>query len=607
MVDFIIGFDFGHGETSVAKLNVNTVDESAAQLEAEDIYIVGDDREPKIPSIVGYDCNGNIQINLDVYQFKFLKVEAGFKAPMIASEKFPAITQENKDYFRDFVVNVFEKLHEHPKNNDLRNKSILYFVACPSGWTTEQRDEYLRFFTDYCKLPIAGVIEESRAAYVVARRKLYDKDPNLSRFGKATAVLDLGSSTLDITMHSDRSYSDGFEIGACKIEEMLLQYFLDTDDDFREMYGRYSQMEESCSDQILFLLRKAKEEYFNRVRNGATNEIMLRCQVDWDELSSDEISGISTLRIKGSDMEALLESHGQEPKKYKDILCDDIKGFIRQHGNVDAVVLTGGASQMDFYQNMVIDCYGLDEDRCIVDRFPSYSISQGTAIMGYLDTKNPVKNGDEVPEGLQNLINSIPNLIKDAVILSSVNVYKTELKKVVDEWEQMSSNRTLKALYDSFSTLLASWDEHYAEISMAVNQQVEESLSVEVSDSLGQLMRLYFGFNMQLEPINLDYDISMTLPHEQTMMLLGDIYNNFKSLIDNRNVLSKFRDPSSLVKDRGDDAEMLKYLANGTRVFIDNWFEGIDIENEFDDVIKDCQNKVKDYYYKSIKYITCQI
>ena len=607
MVDFIIGFDFGHGETSVAKLNVNTVDESAAQLEAEDIYIVGDDREPKIPSIVGYDCNGNIQINLDVYQFKFLKVEAGFKAPMIASEKFPAITQENKDYFRDFVVNVFEKLHEHPKNNDLRNKSILYFVACPSGWTTEQRDEYLRFFTDYCKLPIAGVIEESRAAYVVARRKLYDKDPNLSRFGKATAVLDLGSSTLDITMHSDRSYSDGFEIGACKIEEMLLQYFLDTDDDFREMYGRYSQMEESCSDQILFLLRKAKEEYYNRVRNGATNEIMLRCQVDWDELSSDEISGISTLRIKGSDMEALLESHGQEPKKYKDILCDDIKGFIRQHGNVDAVVLTGGASQMDFYQNMVIDCYGLNEDRCIVDRFPSYSISQGTAIMGYLDTKNPVKNGDEVPEGLQNLINSIPNLIKDAVILSSVNVYKTELKKVVDEWEQMSSNRTLKALYDSFSTLLASWDEHYAEISMAVNQQVEESLSVEVSDSLGQLMRLYFGFNMQLEPINLDYDISMTLPHEQTMMLLGDIYNNFKSLIDNRNVLSKFRDPSSLVKDRGDDAEMLKYLANGTRVFIDNWFEGIDIENEFDDVIKDCQNKVKDYYYKSIKYITCQI
>lgn len=607
MVDFIIGFDFGHGETSVAKLNVNTVDESAAQLEAEDIYIIGDDREPKIPSIVGYDCNGNIQINLDVYQFKFLKVEAGFKAPMIASEKFPAITPENKDYFRDFVVNVFEKLHEHPKNNELRNKSILYFVACPSGWTTEQRDEYLKFFTDYCKLPIAGVIEESRAAYVVARRKLYDKNPELSRFGKKTAVLDLGSSTLDITMHSNRSYSDGFEIGACKIEEVLLQYFIETDEDFKEKYNRYSQMEDSCSDQILFLLRKAKEEYFNRVRNGSTNDIMLKCQIDWDELSSDEIPGTSNLKIRGSSMESLLESHGQEPKKYKDILCDDIKSFIKQHGTVDAVVMTGGASQMDFYQKMVMDCYGLDEDRCIVDRFPSYSISQGTAIMGYLDTKNPVKKGDEVPEGLLNLINRIPDLIKNAVIISSVNVYKTEMKKIVDEWEQSSSNRTLKVLYDNFSTLLASWDEHYAEISMAVNQQVEESLSAEVSDSLSQLMRLYFGFNMQLEPIDLDYDISMTLPHEQTMMLLGDIYNNFKSLIDNRNMLSQFRDPSSLNKDRGEDSEMLKYLANGTRAFIDNWFEGVDIENEFDDVIKDCQSKVKDFYYKSIKYITCQI
>jgi hypothetical protein len=227
--------------------------------------------------------------------------------------------------------------------------------------------------------------------------------------------------------------------------------------------------------------------------------------------------------------------------------------------------------------------------------------------MGYLDTKNPVKKGDEVPEGLLNLINRIPDLIKNAVIISSVNVYKTEMKKIVDEWEQSSSNRTLKVLYDNFSTLLASWDEHYAEISMAVNQQVEESLSAEVSDSLSQLMRLYFGFNMQLEPIDLDYDISMTLPHEQTMMLLGDIYNNFKSLIDNRNMLSQFRDPSSLNKDRGEDSEMLKYLANGTRAFIDNWFEGVDIENEFDDVIKDCQSKVKDFYYKSIKYITCQI
>jgi len=91
------------------------------------------------------------------------------------------------------------------------------------------------------------------------------------------------------------------------------------------------------------------------------------------------------------------------------------------------------------------------------------------------------------------------------------------------------------------------------------------------------------------------------------MMLLGDIYNNFRSLIDNRNMLSKFRDPSSLIKDRGEDPEMLHYLANGTRAFIDNWFEGVDIENEFDDVIKDCQSKVKDFYYKSIKYITCQI
>ena len=82
--DYIIGFDFGHGETSVARVNVGSIDPESVNIEADDLYIIGNGHEPKIPSLIGYDVDGNVQLNFDAYQFRFLKVAAYFKAPMVS-------------------------------------------------------------------------------------------------------------------------------------------------------------------------------------------------------------------------------------------------------------------------------------------------------------------------------------------------------------------------------------------------------------------------------------------------------------------------------------------------------------------------------------------
>ena len=42
-VDYIIGFDFGHGETSVSMVDVGGLDCKAANIETKDLYIIGDD------------------------------------------------------------------------------------------------------------------------------------------------------------------------------------------------------------------------------------------------------------------------------------------------------------------------------------------------------------------------------------------------------------------------------------------------------------------------------------------------------------------------------------------------------------------------------------
>lgn len=614
--DFIIGFDFGHGETSVAKVDVSEIDPLSATIEAKDIYIVGNGREPKIPSMIGYDYDRNIELNFDAYQFKFLEVAAYFKAPMVSSERFDAITDENKDYFKDFAITVFDKLHNHPKNQDLKNKRILYFVACPSGWNKNQRDEYLKFFTDYCHLPISGVIEESRAAHVVARRKLLEDNPDLYVYDQKIAVLDLGSSTMDITMHSDRTYTDGDEIGAGIIEDVLLQHFLETDEEFKLKYKQYEELEPSCNDQILFLLRTAKEDYFNMVSNGVKGEVMLRCQIDWSELSSDEIPGVSYLKVSGSVLNNLLDSDedsndddsNNDDNKYIKKLRKFIMRFITQHGKVDYVMLTGGASQMPFFRDVVMQCYGLTADKCIVDSSPSYSISQGTAVLGYLDTFNPLRTTTGDPGTLTDLLGQIPNIIESEVLNNTVGTYKTQLTSIVDQWETKEDPKTLRDLYNQISSLLASWQDHYDQISLSTNKEVAETISNRINDSLSEMMRLYFGYNVQMASIHFDYDFCMTLPEETLLLLIKGVAQNLIEIINHSSIFRRFKDPDDWDKDRSDSPRLLYKLSHGTKDYISAFFEGCNIDmHGFEEIIQACKDKTRDFYYECIRKITCQV
>lgn len=602
-VDYIIGFDFGHGETSVSMVDVGNLDCKAANIETKDLYIIGNYREPKIPSMIGYDADGNKLLNFDAYQFRFLQVGAYFKAPMCASKNFPAITSDNKKYFKDFVTTVFKCLLEHQKNQFLKNKRVLYFVACPSGWNKKQQETYLEFFQKYCGLPINGVIEESRAAYVVARHRLYDMDPELSKPGNKIAVLDLGSSTLDITMRSDKAYTNGFEIGASRIEDMLLSYFLKTDDTFKVKYERYEVLEPTCKSQILYLLREAKERYFNKISCGINNEIVLRCQVDWEELSADEIEGTSNLKLKGADFEQLLDSQDNNSVEYKNKLRNYISSFVETYGKVDAVVLTGGASQMSFYKELVLDCYGLTERECVKDQDSSYSISRGTAIMGYLDFVNK-QEGD--PSKLQILIESIPDLIKTEII-KSTRLYANTLISMVDEWKTQDGVKTIKDIHEKLMHKLDYWQSHYEEVNKVINQCIEKEVSEAVNKSLEQIIMLYFGFNAPIGKIqfNCEYDVAIT--KELNQMLKSNLYRIYKKVVKENGLFSFFSEPESMVEDRSNDTKLLDKLAKQVTEYIDLWFQGFTIDDEFDDIIKVCQQKVRDFYAESVKYITCQI
>jgi len=608
--NYIIGFDFGHGETSVAMVDAGKVSLQDGTIPAEDVNICQHSKEPKITSLVGYASDGTTDVDIDIYDFKaFKNIEAYFKGPLIGSDNFKPISETKKQHFRDYISTVFHKMLENPKNVKLVGSNVKYYAACPSGWSKEQRESYHNFLKTECGVPIEAVIEESRAAHVAARKKLYERNRILSETAKRIVVLDLGSSTLDITLHADKTYTDGYEIGASQIEEKLLESFLSTDSEFSESYHHYLSLNPNGKNEILLFLRYAKEEYFNKQKKYPEREISFACNIDWEDLSSDEIDGCSRLRMKGPDFIALLkQSDNHDELGYEQLLKNYIECFIEKHGKADAVILTGGASQMDFYKDIVLDCFGIDDSACIVDETPSYSISQGVAMIGYMDSKCPIFDDNiELPENLKNLSDNLNHLFADEVLSHYKKSYTDILSNLVDEWKNKSGKKTLGELFLSLDRLIKDWDERSEQISESINVSVADTVRNKINSALKETIRLYFGFDAPIDHFEIDYSFSFSTSNEDNRKLFNNIFKIMKKAVNEKSLLSKWNGRSSLEKDRSDESKFVETVSQRIKDFASYWFGNLKLDDALEDEVKDCQLRLDAFYKSTIRKITCQV
>lgn len=611
--DFIIGFDYGHGETSVAMVDVGKVSIKDGTVPVEDVYVCEHSHEPKITSLIGYDTQNYTEVDIDIYDFKsFDRIESYFKGPLIASPGFKAINENQRRHFKDFIVTVFNRVRSNPKNVKTLGKNIRYFAACPSGWNKEQQAAYLDFLQTECGLPIDGIIEESRAAHVSARKKLHERNRLLSDKAKRIVVLDLGSSTLDITLHSDKTYTDGYEIGASLIEESLLNHFLKENQEFKEFYAGYLHSNPNGKDEILLFLRYAKETYFNKQKKYPGQDKDLICTINWSDLSQDEIDGISVLKIKGSVFTSLfIKKNNDSEENYEDKLRKHINDFISKYGGADAIILTGGASQMGFYKEIVLDCFDLEESACIVDDTPSYSISQGVAMIGYMDTKCPTFDPNDpnakLPKELQEIFDNLPELINEDILRHYKSAYTDSLTKVVDEWKNKSGKKTLDELISSFDQAITDLGNQTEYISNRINSSVAANLQQKINNALKDTISLYFGFDAPIQPFYINYSFNFAVPEEDNQGLYKRISLIIEKYINNRGYFHKWKGKSSLEKDRSDDKQLLEELPAVIKGYIGKWYNSYKMGDYIQDEVADCRVRLRDFYASTIRNITCQI
>ncbi len=253
----------------------------------------------------------------------------------------------------------------------------------------------------------------------------------------------------------------------------------------------------------------------------------------------------------------------------------------------------------------------LDESACVVDDTPSYSISQGVAMIGYMDTKCPVFNPNDpdakLPKILQEIFDNLPKIINDDILRHYKSAYTDSLTSVVDEWKNKSGKKTLDELITGFDQAITNLGNQTATISKQINSSVAANLRQKINDALKDTIRLYFGFDAPIQPINIDYSFDFTIPESDNQSLYERISLIIEKYINNRGYFHKWKGKSSLEKDRSDDKQLLEELPAVINNYIAKWYNRYKMGDYIQEEVADCRVRLREFYASTIRNITCQI
>lgn len=397
--EFVIGIDFGHGETSAAFYSLRSKDDKldldilpGQKVIKSAVAIMEQEGVPTIS--VGDAAVANAPM-AKVFQISFKKRPS-------------EMTSTERDLMVAFMKGVYAGIiDQHP---DYRTREHVVYIARPSQdelWKSEE-SEYLKIAQD-AGLPVAGIQKESRAAYFRARTQPDSKID--AEVKKGVLIVDFGSSTIDFTYLNESLSSPidgGCPLGASQVEKSLMEYAFEhpviQDDAMHQFIKTYGMDEKSIPyNRLLFEFRKKKEEYY---KNRLPSYSLL---FDLHDLTSSEkdrqipMGKFGCINIDKVQIDLILgkNSSGGYIQKVKAAVID-FKNEKLKDNKVACVYLTGGASRMDFVREIFMDVFNLDADHCPIDDYPERIVSQGVAHLSYADIKTK-----ETEEALKNKVKQL--------------------------------------------------------------------------------------------------------------------------------------------------------------------------------------------------------
>ena len=427
-----IGYDHGDAETLISYINPNYLSENATThanampddfkmptrnisgVPAASVFAVAKDGSV----IIGNDVlSADTSVLSNVY-FSFKKRPTSFfqgksqadleklaQAFSDDSNAWPSISlaQEPgllnmRDAFVKYINSLFLDNKVKQQIVQFRNcDEVVIVVGHPTKWNKLDIDIYKRIFkqsilgkdtyeVDQKRFKLSLVMAaESRAAFLYARQAYMRKGEGAWDPNKFALLMDIGSSTIDITALSGKSingaYNDGHpNLGAQWIDHQIYQYFIGK----LKKLGKYDDYVTLCKynpymeNTFLYAARLAKEEFFSTRASRIKIESYIP-MIPAVILSREEMEQIIHSPIK--------ELNGRSWAMSFDAFLDEQKKkLLANNIVVERIVLTGSAAQMPFVKEVCKKHFPRID--ITVDLQPAQAIAKGLALVGQSNEKS---------------------------------------------------------------------------------------------------------------------------------------------------------------------------------------------------------------------------
>lgn len=438
-----IGFDLGHGETAVARARVESI-EPPEMLEVNNkkVQITAIGWHPDLGYLVGEQA----LIQADVTQLQ------------ISFKQKPNSDPNYRETIRNFLQTYYRQLKGSKQIEG--GEVSQFYVGCPSGWSVDERVEYQKLLKE-TGIPLVSVIPESRAAFMHAKEagKL-----SYEKLKSSVLIVDIGSSTTDFTLvkslHEVPIDFGSNTLGGSLIDKAIFARTLANHDDkalLERVFQEYPHHQARCE----LACRKAKEDYFSneplynhpqtfaRGFESINEQIYFIPQVN--KAVMDEILHQSLPELGGKSWMTAFRKAVNE--------ANDELG--KQGIAPQLVLMTGGASRMQFTRQICEELFPEPETQVRPDPEPERCIALGLARVGRWDLRatafkaevNQLLDSkilkDLIEKHIPELIELLSQPLSDALIEYAV-------KPTLKDW-QKNQIRTLADLESAMKNRAEEW------------------------------------------------------------------------------------------------------------------------------------------------------
>lgn len=463
-----LGSDIGHCETAVSAIDLDNqnnpvkllnldgnhcdVIPTAISLSTDQIRQLGKAERvdtkllDKLGEIrIGYGAKYQIKEDEGEYfvYFKRCPAEFGDKIGQSAAAKESGLTCGK--LMAAFLYQLIKNIRSFNAGVIGPEDELIWRIGCPSSAAWTDTSAYAKLAHLATGIDKVSVVPESRAAMFSA----VSSGNTAISAQEGVMVFDFGSSTADSTymLLGCKIQEYSWNLGASRIEEQLLT------NAHIEAIGQDRTAKPKEQDSMLRSLRMAKEEFY---QNGGESDLnckftcsdgtVKRITVDVKKDTMDQVTAINEIQIradgksikKGS-WRALCTAFMQKGRDF----------LLNNELPCKTVILTGGASHMDFIYQIAVEVFG--KDVIIVrDENPSYCVAKGLGWVAVADDRR----GACIEDAKKQLMDAGKwkyGLLEEAVQKKIYGYIAPHIVKATTNWGNLSGRHSARELEEMIS------------------------------------------------------------------------------------------------------------------------------------------------------------